>query len=114
MEDRFVNGLKFRKVEGAKPRPVPPKLTYVQMRQQKQLEIQKKNTPPKIEVFVPEKLRTGTFLQVSNMFDKVAGVYLNGYALSPKVDYQIKGNCICFSFNVRKSEKLIIEGVLSQ
>lgn len=145
MTERLGNGLKFKKIEGAKPRPKVQKKDSVEIVPEEPLELpvvvepkpvklEEKPVviepepvkieeiptpepdvgPPKIEFLMPDKVKTGAFILVPDMPDKVARVSLNNSCLTPRIDYTIKGKSICFSFNVRKNEKITIVEAITQ
>ena len=151
MSAKFDNGIRFKKIEGSKPRPKdtspkpvetpepvkieakkepikPPEPPKPEVKQDSKppeilkpikptelptpepikLEPETPKGPPKIEIHIPEKVKTGAFIFVPDMPDKVASVCLNNSGLNARTDYIIQGKNICFSFNVRKNEKITI------
>lgn len=124
MAEKFDNGIRFKKITGAvkRPkdiRPVPaekPKPVKIEEKPVEPIAPERSQEPPKgppkVEILMPDKVKTGVFIFVPEMPDKVSNVYLNNSCLNARTDYLVKDKSICFSFNVRKNEKITVVGVL--
>jgi hypothetical protein len=71
-----------------------------------------KNVKRTIKIKIEDRLSAGAPLLFQTKLQKVYSVKLNGYTLTPRMDYSIRNNeAVAFTFNLVATDKIEIEGL---